>query len=89
MSEKKSKAGSLLEKEATGGEIAEHGFSFQEGMLLARLPAWLAQSGFSQAIREALGGHRSQLLRSWEGKLPRVQRVQRPSTHAERILARD
>ena len=55
MSEKKSKLGSLLEKDATGGEIAEHGFSFQEGMLLARLPAWLAQSGFSQVIREALG----------------------------------
>ncbi len=55
MSDKKSKPGSLLGKEATGGEIAEHGFSFQEAMLLARVPVWLAQSGFSQAIREALG----------------------------------
>lgn len=53
--EQKSNPGSLLGKEATGGEIAEHGFTFQEGMLLARIPMWLAKSGFSQAIREALG----------------------------------
>lgn len=55
MSKKKIKPGSLLVKKATGGEIAEHGFSFQSGMLLVRIPMWLAQSGFSQFIREALG----------------------------------
>lgn len=55
MAAKKRKAGSLFAKEATGGEIAEHGFSLQAGVLLARLPVWLAQSGFTQLIREALG----------------------------------
>ena len=55
MSKEKTKPGSLLGKEATGGEVADHGFKYQDGMLLARLPVWLAQSGFSQFIRESLG----------------------------------
>ena len=55
MSEKKARPGSLLASEARGGEIAEHGFKFQDEMTIARLPVWLAQSGFSQVIREALG----------------------------------
>ncbi len=55
MSKKQAKPGSLLARQATGGEIAEGGARFQDGMALARLPVWLAQSGFSQLIREALG----------------------------------
>lgn len=68
MSDKKSKPGSLLAKEATGGEVAEHGFSFQEAMLLARVPVWLAQSGFSQAIREALGDTEAMFFVPGEGR---------------------
>jgi len=55
MPDKKTTPGSLLANEATGGEIAEGGFKFQNDMILARLPIWLSQSGFSQLIREALG----------------------------------
>jgi len=69
MSEKKNKPGSLLAKEATGGEIAEGGFRFQDGMALARLPVWLAQSGFSQLIREALGDTEARFFIPGKGAL--------------------
>jgi len=55
MSEKEAKPGSLFAREATGGEIAGGGFRFQDDMALARVPAWIVQSGFSQVIREGLG----------------------------------
>lgn len=55
MMSNKSGSGSLLGREATGGEIAGKGFDFQASMLLCDLPHWLAQSGFSEVIREALG----------------------------------
>lgn len=55
MPDKKARPGSLLGSEATGGEIAERGLRFQDRMALARIPVWLAQSGFCQVIREALG----------------------------------
>ena len=46
---------SLLDGEASGGDIAEGGFTFQEHMLVARVPGWLRREGFSEMIREALG----------------------------------
>lgn len=46
---------SLLEPQATGGEIAEAGFSFQLGVMLAQLPLWLAHEGFTAVTREAFG----------------------------------
>jgi hypothetical protein len=49
------KGASLLDKQATGGDVAEGGFSFQDGLIVARVPSWLADDGFTQMIREALG----------------------------------
>ena len=49
------RAPSLLDAEARGGDTAEGGFSFQENMLVARVPAWLRREGFSEMVREALG----------------------------------
>ncbi len=46
---------SLLDREATGGEIAEGGFSFQRSVLLAYIPRWLAQEGFSSLTQETYG----------------------------------
>lgn len=46
---------SLLEPQSRGGDIAEGGFSFQEQVMLARIPAWLAQDGFTAMIREGIG----------------------------------
>lgn len=48
-------APSLLDAEARGGDTAEGGFSFQEHMLVARVPGWLRREGFSEMVREALG----------------------------------
>src|SRR5436305_5865293 len=45
----------LLDPEAVGGDIAEGGFKFQDQLILARIPAWLACEGFTEMIREALG----------------------------------
>lgn len=44
----------LLDAEARGGDIAEGGFSFQEAVIMASIPSWLAQDGFTMAIREAM-----------------------------------
>jgi len=46
---------SLLNKQATGGDIAEGGFKSQDNLIVARIPAWLINDGFSEMIREALG----------------------------------
>ncbi len=46
---------SLLEPQAKGGETAELGFSFQQSVLLARLPLWLSYDGFEAMIRESVG----------------------------------
>ncbi len=46
---------SLLEPESCGGDIAESGFSFQENIMLSRIPMWLAQEGFTAMIWEAMG----------------------------------
>ncbi len=46
---------SLLAPQATGGDIAEGGFQYQTNWIIARIPMWLAQDGFTEMIREALG----------------------------------
>ncbi|MBN4003605.1 SAVED domain-containing protein [Nostoc sp. LPT] len=44
---------SLLEPQSRGGDIAEGGFSFQDNVILARIPIWLAQDGFTAMVKEA------------------------------------
>jgi hypothetical protein len=46
---------SLLEPEARGGDTAEGGFSFQEQVVLSRIPRWLARDGFTAMTRETMG----------------------------------
>lgn len=46
---------SLLESESKGGDIADSGFSFQDNIMIARIPVWLAQEGFTSMIRESIG----------------------------------
>jgi uncharacterized protein YsxB (DUF464 family) len=48
-------APTLLDATATGGDIAEGGFKFQEHLILAQVPKWLACDGFNAMIREGLG----------------------------------
>ncbi|MFS0514833.1 SAVED domain-containing protein [Nostoc sp. UIC 10607] len=55
MNPKKNVVPTLLDATATGGDIAEGGFKFQEHLILAQIPNWLACNGFSEIIREALG----------------------------------
>ncbi len=55
MGKDKKRPPSLLDAEARGGDTAEGGFTFQEHMLVARIPAWLRDEGFSEMVREALG----------------------------------
>lgn len=45
----------LLEKESTGGATARVGFEYQDAYVLQNLPRWLAQSGFSHVVSEAVG----------------------------------
>lgn len=44
----------LLSPEATGGEIATAGFGFQDAVLLAKIPRFMAEDGFTAIIREAI-----------------------------------
>ena len=46
---------SLLSPQSTGGDIAEGGFQYQANSITAQIPNWLAQDGFTEIIREALG----------------------------------
>lgn len=46
---------SLLEPESCGGDTAEGGFSFQDGVILSKIPEWLAHEGFASFIRESIG----------------------------------
>lgn len=46
---------SLMTPEARGGDVAEGGFRSQDYLLLARVPGWLAEDGFTALIREAHG----------------------------------
>jgi len=54
VSDDKTKPLSLLSPETTGGDTAEGGFTFQEAVILAQLPGWLARDGFTAVIREAM-----------------------------------
>ena len=53
---------SLLDNEARGGDTAEGGFSFQENLVVARVPRWLRREGFAQMIREAMGDAEAQFF---------------------------
>ena len=55
MASEKKPPPSLLDAEARGGDTAEGGFTFQDHMLVARIPAWLRREGFSEMVREAMG----------------------------------
>ena len=46
---------SLLARQASGGDVAGSGFTFQDNAILARIPMWLSRDGFTAMIREALG----------------------------------
>lgn len=46
---------SLLEPQATGGDVAERGFSFQASYVLTCICRWLSQDGFTSMVREAMG----------------------------------
>lgn len=46
---------SLLEPQSRGGDVAEEGFSFQDHVILAHIPVWLAQEGFTAMLREGIG----------------------------------
>jgi len=46
---------SLLDRQASGGDVAGSGFTFQENAVLARIPMWLSRDGFAAMIREAVG----------------------------------
>ena len=52
---KNQQTSSLLSPQATGGDIAEGGFQYQANLIIARIPNWLAQDGFTEIIRESLG----------------------------------
>ncbi|MFO0840897.1 MAG: SAVED domain-containing protein [Gemmataceae bacterium] len=54
MSENNPKPVSLLAPESTGGDIATTGFGFQDAVLMAKLPRFLAEDGFTAVIREAV-----------------------------------
>ena len=53
---------SLLAPQATGGDTAEGGFQYQTNWIIARIPMWLAQDGFTELIREALGDAEAKFL---------------------------
>jgi len=46
---------SLLERQSSGGDVAEGGFSFQESVVISYVPAWLAHEGFEEMTRESMG----------------------------------
>ena len=51
----KHSAVSLLAPQSTGGDIAEGGFQYQTNWIIAQIPIWLTQDGFTEMIRESLG----------------------------------
>lgn len=44
-----------MSPEARGGDVSEGGLRFQDHMIVARIPQWLALDGFTSMVREALG----------------------------------
>jgi hypothetical protein len=53
--EVKEETPSLLERQSSGGDVAEGGFSFQECVIISYVPAWLAHEGFEEMTRESMG----------------------------------
>ncbi len=60
---------SLLEPESRGGDTAEGGFSFQDGVVLATIPEWLAHEGFGAFIRESIGDVESRWFEPATGEI--------------------
>jgi len=60
---------SLLENESRGGEIAQGGFTFQDGVLLVHIPEWLAHEGFAALVREAVGDTEVRFFAPGRGEL--------------------
>lgn len=52
----------ILDPEATGGDVAEGGFDFQKHLTLIRIPTWLKCDGFSEMILEAFGDTEAQFF---------------------------
>jgi hypothetical protein len=46
---------SHLEDESRGGETAQGGFLFQDGVLISNIPRWLEYEGFDCLVRESIG----------------------------------
>ena len=72
---------SLLSPQATGGDIAEGGFQYQANLIVARIPNWLAQDGFTEMIRESLGDVEAKVFCTRQRFSPRIRPVQE-SPHA-------
>lgn len=53
--EEREDAPSLLERQSSGGDVAEGGFSFQESVIISYMPAWLVHEGFEEMTRESMG----------------------------------
>jgi hypothetical protein len=60
---------SLLENESRGGEVAQGGFTFQDGVLLAHVPEWLAHDGFAALVRESVGDTEVKFFAPGRGEL--------------------
>ena len=52
---KKKNQPSLLDRNTTGGGHAQAGFLFQDNFVLANVPRWLADDGFTLLLQEAMG----------------------------------
>lgn len=60
---KKKEVSSLLSSEATGGDTAQRGFKYQANLIVARIPNWLIDDGFTELIVEALGDVEAKFFR--------------------------
>ena len=69
MSDTRKTTPSLLESESRGGEIAQGGFTFQDGVVLASIPEWLTHDGFSAVVREAVGDTEVRFFAPGRGEL--------------------
>ena len=70
---------SLLEAQATGGAIAESGFSFQASYILSCVCRWLSLDGFTSMVREAIGDTEANFFvpgRGYEKELVEVKNHQ-------------
>lgn len=53
----------ILDRDKSGGEVAETGFGVQENVQLCCLPRWLSQDGFTQMSRESYADCEARLFR--------------------------